>query len=234
MQQVRLPLIGWLRAAMCAAGLWLVASLTLAQEVTQPSAASPPSAVPPAAGPIVAPARGPVLIAPRLESLGSVTANVAGLLGFGLSTMLEFGGEHFGVNARMRFPQAGVISHFLWPNGDEKLGFSIAVGGGARFYVAERHWMSGFYVGPFIEWMRISVIDDEERKDEVWTYMFVAADLGYRWRFGAFLLGAGAVLGGAISLSAENHFRDDGTVEKRADGGSAFAAQLVADLGFAF
>jgi hypothetical protein len=165
---------------------------------------------------------------------GSGHINVLGALGFGITPAIEFGGRHFGVLARVRFPQAGLANHLLFPDSDEgeSLGFSIGVSGGARYYLAPHDWMSGFYVGALFEWSLVQVDDPEESKVEVYHFAAIGTDVGYRWNFGGFLLGFGGWFGVALPLSAEDHF-DGGEVSTR-DSSVTFFAALNADVGFYF
>jgi hypothetical protein len=168
--------------------------------------------------------------APR-EALGAVHANVLGLLGVGFMPGAELGYKSIGVLARLRFPQLGVASHFLYPDADEdeSLAFSIGLSLGARWYTSK---LRGFYVGGLLEYSFIQVQDDPEQKMEVSHRFATGVDIGYRWHFDRFLLGIGAILGADIPFEAENQFYNG--FNKPRDEDVTFFGAAVLELGFYF
>jgi hypothetical protein len=181
------------------------------QCVAEPPPPAPAAAPPPAAAPI---ATG------RLESYGdssrpqrspsadshvNVNVNVLGLLQLGMVPGIEVGGRNFGLTARVRLMQTGLLSHLVLadPNDDEVFASGYGLGLVARYYTGFGGNMRGFYVGAGLEYVSTRIedtTDDMEAYDT--TLLIPELDIGYRWVWGHFLLEVGGSAGYTLVQSA--------------------------------
>lgn len=143
---------------------------------------------------------------PHKDATMSLFMNVLGILQFGLTPTLEFGGKVAG-NIRLRLGYFGLLGHVLAAGSDDSLQLStIGGGGGLRFYIGQGN-LRGFFLGGGLEYLQIITKEGgwSENLDGIYTNRGVVPtfEFGYRWVFDSgFNLGAGLNAGVFVPVSA--------------------------------
>lgn len=155
------------------------------------------------------PAGPPLEPEPLYDNNFAAHVNVLGFLFFGPVLAVEFGAQLAG-SVRLRFPQAGLINHTLdffsdpFSERERSLTFSIAIGGGLRYYLGDRGNLRGFYVGALFEIERrsweVTMYNSMTFEDEVIdrgadVRATIMGEAGYRFPWSGFLMGFGGQLG---------------------------------------
>lgn len=178
----------------------------------------------------------PVHVAPSPDAVViDAHVNALGPLQFGLAPTIEVGRGHWAGLAYFRWLNSGLLARSLLPSRDhEELVFSYGVGAGPRYYFGQG--LRGFNLGPTLEYLHVVVETDQEREAYVSSWLVPQLALGYRWKFGRFLLGLGASGGYALSLSARTEDLSGGAdpIGFYADDTSRPFANANADIGFYF
>jgi hypothetical protein len=164
-------------------------------------------------------------------------ANVLGFLQFGVVPAIEVGGRNFGLSARLRVMQTGVLSHLLLadPTDDEVFASGLGFGGHARYYSGRGGNMRAFYFGGGLEYLSTRIEDTTSDREAYVTSLLVPQiELGYRWVWGNFLLDVGGAAGYSLITSAETEDQSDGEHRRLYDNESenTFYAMAVLNLGF--
>lgn len=132
----------------------------------------------------------------------------------------------------------GLLTQQLPPEGShEEVEFSYGVALGARYYLGEEQALTGLNFGLWIELLRTRLADTEVNREAYLSSVLVPqADVGYRFRFGKFLLGFGAAIGYAKTISSETEDLSNGenlVVHEVEEQNTAYGG-LAADVGFYF
>jgi hypothetical protein len=168
----------------------------------------------------------------------NVHVNLLGPLQFGLTPTVELGGQRLSGLARFRWMNPGLLSQGLAnEDGDESLGFSYGLGLGSRYYLAQKTALSGVYFGAWLEYLHTRIEDTEVDRDAYVSSILVPqVEGGYRFRFGALLVGAGAAVGYAKSISTETEDLSGGQdpILRSVEETSQVYGSLVLDVGVFF
>ena len=129
----------------------------------------------------------------------SLSVDLAGIGSWGPSLDFEIGST-VAFQARLRFPNGGFLNH-LFLGHESELGLSAGAGVGVRWYPLTNYFkrrnqdrrLSSLYLGVLLEYIHFH----GERVAYDWHYGYLApqAQLGYRWRKGNWIVGAGADFG---------------------------------------
>jgi hypothetical protein len=139
---------------------------------------------------------------PSADSVVNLHFDALGLLQFGLTPTVEFG-KRFSGYARLRLPNTGLLSYVLLPEDDMKFHWGLGGAIGIHFFSSREGNMRGVFGGPALEYTFMRMRDESRRKAAYGTHSLIPQlDLGYRWAFGNFLLGAGGRIGLAIPVAA--------------------------------
>jgi len=131
----------------------------------------------------------------------NVHVNLLGVLVFGTTAAAEVGGEHFALDARLRWINSGIYARTQIPTSkDEEMVFSYGGGIGAHYYTAANGALSGVFVGPALELARTRLDNSVARIATVTSLLVPQVEAGYRWRFGSWLVGLGGAAGYAFVL----------------------------------
>lgn len=129
--------------------------------------------------------------------------NALGLLQFGLIPRVELG-ESTTFLLGAHFFNTGALSYVVIVD-DETLEFSVGGNLGVRHYIHPKGGQQGFYLGGFVEYAYLSMVDDYDDLARYVRHLVIpAADIGYRWVWGKFLLDLGGMAGVAIPVAAED------------------------------
>ena len=182
------------------------------QPQTAPGSAPPTSAY--SAGPYPsAPATDPALAGeaaraePYRASIVGLTAELAGVLVYGPSVIVDIGGPFVGFG-RVRMINAGLVSNAVAMSSDDSLKLSYGLGGGLRYYMSSRGSRQGFYIGASAEYLSIEAKEgDGSYSYDIYyptTAVVGLVESGFRWRFGeSFIMGVGGQVGYFGVLSAD-------------------------------
>jgi hypothetical protein len=162
--------------------------------------------------------------------------NILGPLQFGLSPALEVGTAHVGITAQFRWLNSGLLARSILPtSSSQTLAFSYGIGAYGRYY--RKPGLTGFNIGGGVEYLSVHVEDDRIQRERYLSGWVVPQIVGgYRWRFGNLLLGAGASLGYAVSVSAKTEDMSGGAdpVLLPVDDTAKPYGSAALDLGFFF
>jgi hypothetical protein len=171
------------------------------------------------------------------DSLVNLHIDVAGLLQFGLTPTIEVGEKVSGY-MRLRVMNTGLLSYFLLGRDDDddfRLGAGAALG--VHFFSSKRGNMRGLYGGAALEYVFIETRDESVDFARYQTHALIPQlDLGYRWTFGDFFLGASGKLGLAIPVKStvvgigDNPCRRPSSCSE--DSSAAFVPGVGLDLGW--
>jgi hypothetical protein len=168
-----------------------------------------------------------------------ISVNVLGPLQFGLTSAVEVGSSHLAGFGRFRWLNSGRLADNTLPTKgtDEHLAFSYGVGLGARYFSAPGAALTGFNVGLVLEYLHVHNEDTKtERTAFITSLIIPQLEGGYRWRFGRFLVGAGAGVGYAVVTSKSTEDLSGGTnaVVYANNAENKPYASAALDLGFFF
>jgi hypothetical protein len=174
---------------------------------------------------------------PQGEPLGVATINAAGFGFFGPTLALELGSRLTGY-AKVRGFSLGYLSHtmFVEEGSDSELrAGSWGAGLGGRYYFFDQKRFAGPYAGLSAEYLYVG-FESEPRKQLYHNrFAVLGADAGYRWRFGSFLVGVGAMLGYAMVLGDECEVQPGSMYEcNKEPAESSLYGEGILDAGFAF
>jgi hypothetical protein len=179
---------------------------------------------------------------PSANSHVNLHADVLGLLQFGLTPTVEFGGKHVAGFARFRAMNTGLLSYFLLDHNDEDV-FKWGLGGalGVHIFSAGAGNMRGAFGGLALEYV---FGKNENKKVNLATYkthaLIPQLDAGYRWAFNRLLLGIGGRIGLSIPVAAKdepigpNGCAPDDATACNEDRSLSFVGGIFLDLGYFF
>lgn len=162
--------------------------------------------------------------------------NALGPLQFGLAPTLELGSHQVSGLARFRWMNPGLLTQALPPEGShEEVEFSYGLALGGRYYLSKDQALSGVHFGLWLELLRTRLADTEEDREAYLSNLLVPqAEVGYRFRFGKFLLGFGGALGYAKTISSETEDLSNGEnlVIHEVEEQNTIYGGVSADVGF--
>jgi hypothetical protein len=140
----------------------------------------------------------------------ALSVNPLGFVQFGPMVNMEFGfPNNMVLNIHTRFPSAGLLSYVVLDHSDGIDDLSgIAFGGGLLFFMTDNKHKP--YVGGLLEYHTADILygeGDSWEWDKTENALVIAANGGYRFRFGHFFLNTGAFLGAAF-VSYEWEYTD--------------------------
>jgi hypothetical protein len=136
-----------------------------------------------------------------------------------------------------RFHGLGLLSHLLEASGSssgtEDIQFySVAFGTGLRYLFVSQNSRNAPYLGFIVEYGYNPYFDNTYDYTGTSTYINLAANAGYRWRFDSFLLEVGAYLGAAPTLTSEWYYNATPSVKYAGTKTTTFFAMVELSIGF--
>jgi hypothetical protein len=164
----------------------------------------------------------------------NLVLNPLGFLQFGPIVQLEFRFSPglYGL-AHVRMHGLGLLSHLIL--GSEPAYYAFAVGAGARYFFVSREVPHAPYVGFIAEFGYNPYFGDVGYSSEyegTSLYLTFAANGGYRWRFGRFIVQVGAYAGLSPTLYSQWHYLTSPSVANEGDLDVVFFGMLEVSIGW--
>jgi hypothetical protein len=132
----------------------------------------------------------------------------------------------------------GLLTQALPAEGShEEVEFSYGLALGARYYLGKEQPLTGLNFGLWLELLRTRLADTEEDREAYLSNVLVPqAEVGYRFRFGKFLLAFGGALGYGATISSETEDLSNGEdpIFREVEEHNTVYGGVAADVGFFF